>query len=132
MILHDWSSADSILILRNHIRALKANPRARLVIMDTVLPDQAGSIGVVEEGLLRVRDLTMIQTFNSRERELGEFVELFKQARDEDGCLVLKRVTKPPGSLMSVMEVAYQTYGSEDTITGAINGHAALGEPSVE
>ncbi|KAL9044433.1 MAG: hypothetical protein Q9214_002428 [Letrouitia sp. 1 TL-2023] len=132
MILHDWPFAESILILKNHIGALKANPKARLVIMDTVLPDQAGSIGVVEEALLRVRDLAMIQTFNSKERELGEFVELFMQARDEDGCLVLERVTKPPGSLMSVMEVRYRTYKGEETMTGATKNSTAFAEPSTK
>lgn len=109
MILHDWPFLDALKILKNHLDALKANSRSRLVIMDTVLP-LPGSISVVEEALLRVRDLTMIQTFNSKERELGEFEELFKQACDQEGELVLKKITKPPGSVMSVMEVAYQVY----------------------
>ena len=75
--------------------------------MDTVLP-LPGSISIVEEALLRVRDLTMIQAFNSKERELGEFEKLFSKACDQDGSLVLKQIIKPPGSVMSVMEVAYQ------------------------
>ena len=77
--------------------------------MDTVLPPP-GSSGVVEEALLRVRDLTMMQTFNSRERELGEFENLLEQAADEEGRLVLKNLVKPPGSMMSMMEVAYEAY----------------------
>lgn len=107
MILHDWPAADALKILKNQLGALKATPGARLLIMDTVLPNP-GSISTVEEALLRVRDLTMIQTFNSKEREVGEFEELFSQTHDEDGCLVLKTLAKPPGSLMSVMEVIYQ------------------------
>lgn len=66
---------------------------------------------MVEEALLRVRDLTMMQAFNSRERELGEFEDLFKQAADEEGSLVLKKLIKPPGSILSIMEVAYEAYG---------------------
>lgn len=112
MILHDWPSTDAITILKAHLEALKANPHARLIVMDTVLP-LPGSISPVEEALLRVRDLTMIQAFNSKERELGEFLQLFSQARDQDGCLTLRTITKPPGSVMSVMEVFYQPHSRE-------------------
>ena len=115
MILHDWPYPEALKILKNQLEALKVNPRSRLVIMDTVLP-LPGSISIVEEALLRVRDLTMIQAFNSKERELGEFVQLFAQACDQDGSLVLKKITKPPGSVMSVMEVAYQAYEPKKTI----------------
>ena len=69
---------------------------------------------MVEEALLRVRDLTMMQAFNSRERELGEFEELFGQTADEEGRLVLRNLVKPPGSMLSVMEVAYEPYGPGD------------------
>ena len=107
MIIHDWPSHMAITILKNQLDALKANPRARLVIMDTILPIP-GSTSSVEEALLRVRDLTMIQAFNSREREVGEFIDLFSQASDQDGRLILRKTIKPPGSIMSVMEIAYQ------------------------
>jgi 6-hydroxytryprostatin B O-methyltransferase len=107
MILHDWPSHIAINILKNQLDALKANPRARLIIMDTILPTP-GSTSSVEEALLRMRDLTMIQAFNSREREVGEFIDLFSQASDPDGYLILRKTIKPPGSAMSVMEVVYQ------------------------
>ena len=68
-------------------------------------------MSVVEEALLRVRDLTMMQTFNSRERELGEFEELFARAADGEGRLVLKNLVRPAGSMLSVMEVAYEAFG---------------------
>lgn len=85
--------------------------------MDAVLPPP-GSISVVEEALVRVRDLTMMQAFNSRERELGEFEELFEQAGDEGGRLVVKNLVKPLGSMLSVMEVAYESYGLEVDAAG--------------
>lgn len=108
MILHDWPTPASVDILRNLLPALKTHPEtSRIVIMDTVLP-VPGSVGVVEEALLRVRDLTMMQAFNNRERELGEFEDVFAQVRDDEGGLVLKNVKKMPGSVMSVMEVAYE------------------------
>lgn len=114
MILHDWPVSDALQILRNHLKVLKANPHARLVIMNTLLP-LPGCISVVEEALLWARNLTMIQTFSSKERELGEFTELFAQAADEEGLLVLKKIAKRPGSAMSFMEVAYQAYQLEET-----------------
>ena len=89
--------------------------------MDTVLPPP-GSTSVVEEALLRVRDLTMMQAFNSRERELAEFEDLFEQAADDEGRLVLEKMVKPPGSMLSIMEVAYEAYGSgANTRRGAVN-----------
>jgi len=124
MILHDWPHTDALLILKNHLEALKANPNARMVIMDTVLP-LPGSISTVEEALLRVRDLTMIQSFNSKERELGEFTELFSQACDQEGSLVLRNIVKPPGSSMSVMEVGYQPYRREGKVPEVVNGNGA-------
>ena len=126
MILHDWPAAEAQAILKNHLEPLKANSRTRLVIMDTVLPPP-GSTGVVEEALLRVRDLTMIQAFNSKERELQDFVDLFTRVEDGDGCLVLRKMVKPPGSVMSVLEVVYQTYedGHQRSETTLNDGKAA-------
>ena len=130
MILHDWPSSDAITILKGHLEALKANPRARLIVMDTVLP-LPGSISTVEEALLRVRDLTMIQAFNSKERELGEFQELFSQAYDQEGSLTLRSIYKPPGSVMSVMELVYQPYPHEGSASGLVNGVASANASSL-
>jgi 6-hydroxytryprostatin B O-methyltransferase len=58
-----------------------------------------GSTGLAQEALLRVRDLTMIQSFNSKERELAEFVELLDLASSRHARLVLKGVHTPAGSL---------------------------------
>ena len=111
MILHDWPTSDAVNILKQLLPAMKLCPGggARLIIMDTVLPPP-GTMPVIEEALLRVRDLTMMQAFNSRERELVDFEELFTLVCDGDedgGRLVLKNIVKPPGSVASVMEIAY-------------------------
>lgn len=119
MILHDWPSAAAIAILQNQLPALRADPNARLMIVDTVLP-LPGSASPVDEALLRVHDLTMIQTVNSKERELGEFEELFSKANVSAGCLTLKNAVKPPGSAMSVMEVAYEPYRHEGTVSNGV------------
>jgi len=109
MILHDWPAAEAVSILKNHLEVLKANPAARMLIMDTVLP-VPGSISRNEEALLRVRDLAMVQAFNSKERELSEFEDLFTQTKDQDGGLVMKNTFKPTGSVMTIIEVAYERH----------------------
>lgn len=76
MVLHDWRFAQALIILKHLVSAMK--PGARLVIMETVLP-KPGTIAVTQEALLRVRDLTMRQTFNSKEREMEDWEGLFKE-----------------------------------------------------
>lgn len=104
MILHDWPDAEAKKILQNHVEVLRKG--ARLIIMDTVLPTP-GSVPTNEESLLRYRDLTMMQMFNSKERELSDWAALLDGIDAEGGKLVLKAVEKPFGSVMSVMEVTY-------------------------
>jgi hypothetical protein len=90
---------------------------SRLIIMDTVLPTP-GSVPAPEESLLRVRDLTMIQAFNSHEREMDDWKRLFDTVSREEnascpaaqaGRLQLKNVAKPFGSVMSIMELEWVT-----------------------
>lgn len=66
----------------------------------------------MEEAALRVRDLTMAQSFNSGERELSEWVELFESATPK---LKLKEWKKPWGSVMSVMVVVRDEEVKEGT-----------------
>ena len=108
MILHDWPDTEATTILGNHVPALKKTPGSRLLIMDTVLPS-AGTAPVHEEALMRYRDLTMMQMYNSRERELEDWKGLCRQV---DGRLGIKSVVNPFGSVMSVLEVVYD--GSSD------------------
>ena len=69
--------------------------------MDTVLP-RPGSVPATQEASLRVRDLSMMQTFNSKEREMEDWIGLLKAV---DPALRLKNVVQPFGSSMSVLEV---------------------------
>lgn len=100
MILHDWPFDDSVRILRRLVEALKLG--ARILIMDTVLPDP-GVIPVSKERLLRVRDLTMMQVFNSQERHLEDWNEIFTQV---DQRLKVRSLTQPAGSVLSIIELA--------------------------
>jgi 6-hydroxytryprostatin B O-methyltransferase len=99
MILHDWAINDAVRILSQILPALKDG--SRILIMDTVLPDP-GAIPAAKERLLRVRDLTMLQVFNSSERDLEDWKALFGMV---DERLVLRSVVQPPGSVMSVLEL---------------------------
>jgi 6-hydroxytryprostatin B O-methyltransferase len=100
MILHDWASADSVHILKHLAEALK--PGARIIIMDTVLPDP-GSISVSKERLLRVRDLTMMQVFNSQERHLEDWEDIISKV---PRGLRLEQVIQPSGSVLSLIVLA--------------------------
>lgn len=94
--------------------------------MDTVLPDP-GSVGAVDEALMRYRDLTMMQVFNTKERELGEFRQLFDKAssavnanaNDGEGRLVVKKMGRAVGSALTMMEVAW-----EMGLSNGVNGTA--------
>lgn len=71
--------------------------------------------------MLRVRDLTMLQAHNSRERELDDWIQLLAAA---DPRLRLKNVVQPTGSLMSVMEVTYD----DDDINQKGGGTGVVGQ----
>lgn len=100
MILHDWPDDEAVKILR-HIVAAMIKAESRLLIMDTVLPI-LGTVPVSVERVVRVRDLTMMQAFNSKERELEDWKALLAAA---DSRLRLVNVVKPFGSDLSVLEV---------------------------
>ena len=100
MILHDWSDDKAAKILRNIIAATDKTD-SRLLIMDTVLP-MPGSVPVSVERIVRVRDLTMAQAFNSKERDLDDWKSLFAAT---DPRLRLVGLVQPFGSTMSVLEV---------------------------
>jgi 6-hydroxytryprostatin B O-methyltransferase len=124
MIIHDWPFTQAVTILKHLVDALK--PGARLIIMDTVLP-RPGSIPATQEAVLRVRDLTMRQTFNSKERELDDWTALFAAV---DPMLRIVAVVQPPGSVMAVMEVAREARlqtGSKQAAAAADVNHATTG-----
>ncbi|MCJ1381692.1 hypothetical protein MMC17_004803 [Xylographa soralifera] len=100
MILHDWPDVEAAKILRSIVAAMDKT-KSRLLIMDTLLP-MPGSLPVSVERIMRVRDLTMLQAFNSKERDLDDWKDLLAAT---DPRLQLVRVVQPFGSAMSVIEV---------------------------
>ena len=101
MILHDWPDEKAVQILKSIVAAMDRTV-SRLLVMDTVLP-KPGSVPVSVERIVRVRDLTMLQSFNSKERDLDDWKNLLALV---DADLQLVRVVQPFGSAMSVLEVA--------------------------
>lgn len=102
MILHDWAEKEAIQILSNLVPAL--GDGSKILIMDTVLPDP-GTIPATKERMLRVRDLTMRQVFNSQERTMSDWEELVNLA---DSRLKITGANQPNGSNMSLITVELQ------------------------
>jgi 6-hydroxytryprostatin B O-methyltransferase len=99
MIIHDWQPEDATQILRRLVPAMKKE--SRMIIMDTVLP-RPGTVPAVQESLLRAREMTMLQSFNSAERDIDDWKTLLKAA---DPRLNIANVVQPVGSIMAVIEV---------------------------
>ncbi|KAK8058409.1 hypothetical protein PG994_008857 [Apiospora phragmitis] len=99
MILHDWNFENCVKILRALVPSLRAN--SSIVIMDCVLPEP-GSVPRSRERLLRVRDLTMMGTFNSQERTIKDWEAIFQEA---DPRLQITMISQPFGSVMSLIKV---------------------------
>ena len=135
MIIHDWPDKEAAKILEHTVAAMK-KPGARIIIMDTVLP-QSGSLSAVEESRLRVRDLTMMQVFNAKEREADDWELLLKSTG-----LRMRDVKQPAGSVMAIMDVmkakddpseslgingfhtqSNGTYPLDNPTTSSVNGH---------
>ncbi|KAJ5504021.1 hypothetical protein N7463_006895 [Penicillium fimorum] len=100
MILHDWATPDAVRILKQLVVALR--PGSRILIMDSVLP-RPGSMAPTKERLLRVRDMTMLQVFNSCERDLDDWTHMLSLT---DERLQLVDVVQPRGSVMSILIVS--------------------------
>ncbi|PHH68066.1 hypothetical protein CDD80_286 [Ophiocordyceps camponoti-rufipedis] len=80
LILHDWPREEAILILSHLSSSLQTQckPGSRILIMDTVLP-APGAVPLSREAKLRCRDMTMLASFNSGERELEEWEALLAE-----------------------------------------------------
>ncbi|KAF2211539.1 hypothetical protein CERZMDRAFT_43330 [Cercospora zeae-maydis SCOH1-5] len=97
MICHDWPDNEAKVILSQIRAAMK--PGAQIVIMDTILP-QPGTISVLQEQQLRIRDLTMMEVFNAKEREFEDWSSLMQSAG-----LEISHVNQPLNSVMGLLTV---------------------------
>ena len=101
MILHDWPDADAVAILRELVGAMSSG--SRLVIMDSVLP-RPGSIPSAQERMLRARDMTMLEAFNSLERDEEDWRRLLATA---DRGMTLRSIQEPTHSVLSFLDIVY-------------------------
>ena len=99
-ILHDWPDAEAGTILQQLATAL-IKPDARILIMDQVMP-KPGTDALLREATMRATDLTMAQNFNSHEREMENWIQLFESTTPK---LRLQAYKLPAGSAMGIMEV---------------------------
>jgi 2-polyprenyl-6-methoxyphenol hydroxylase-like FAD-dependent oxidoreductase len=115
MIIHDWPDETAITIL-THLRDALKKPRARIVVMDTILP-QPGTVSLLQERQLRVRDLTMMQVFNAKEREYDTWKTLVEKV----GLRIIN-VQQPEGSNMGLLELGLAD-GAIEASHPVTNGH---------
>ncbi|KAM7182880.1 S-adenosyl-L-methionine-dependent methyltransferase [Rhypophila sp. PSN 637] len=98
-IFHNWSDKYSVKILRSLIPALKTG--AKVIINDYVLPSgKSGFRSRFAEKRARGMDLCMAELFNSHERELDDWANLFELA---DSRFEFKGAHQPDGSEMSLI-----------------------------
>ncbi|KAL8830046.1 MAG: hypothetical protein Q9191_001663 [Dirinaria sp. TL-2023a] len=108
-ILHNWSNAYAVRILRALVPALKDG--ARVLVMDQVIPDP--------NAISKSFDLNMWALNNAQERDLHDWEKLFK---DADPGFRIAGVTKPEGSVLSIIEIIWapmpnDEYGVEQSIS---------------
>ncbi|KAI1770065.1 S-adenosyl-L-methionine-dependent methyltransferase [Hypoxylon cercidicola] len=100
-ILHHHSDQDAVRILQAQLCAVRNKPGARIMVMDNIAI-HSGTLSTLEERKARTLDIAMMALFNSLERDLEDWKELFHRA---DPNLKLVNVTKPLGSALTVMEL---------------------------
>ncbi|KAL4816688.1 S-adenosyl-L-methionine-dependent methyltransferase [Aspergillus spinulosporus] len=109
-ILHDHPDSTAIDIVKNLIPAMRQG--ARLIINDGVYPE-VNTLPKGEERIARIMDLEMLTTFNARERPLADWVKL---CADADRRLKLRSVSKPEGSVMSILEFVFDELNEESKL----------------
>lgn len=57
----------------------------------------------------------MLELFNAKERERDDWVELFERA---DSRFVVRSIQKPPGSILSFIEVVWEGFEDVTSETG--------------
>jgi 6-hydroxytryprostatin B O-methyltransferase len=114
--LNNWPYMDAVRILRAILPSMEGDHK-RLLINNVVVPLPFSSCptqqtqtgrnpvygeGMRDEAIARVRDLAMLQLMNGAERDLRQWRSLLREA---DPRLEIVQVTKPEGSLLSLLEV---------------------------
>ncbi|KAI9727461.1 MAG: hypothetical protein M1828_006403 [Chrysothrix sp. TS-e1954] len=101
-VLHNWSDEDSVQILRALIPALR--PGAKIIVNDTIVPPP-GVLPPMQERAIRSMDMIMMSVFNSRERETGDWEQLFKSADSRFGDV---KCWMPENSQLGLIEATWK------------------------
>ena len=110
-ILHDWSDAYAVKILRALIPALK--PGARLCIFEVILPEP-GTLSPYQARESRTIDLAMLQLHNAKERDVDDWDQLLRKA---DVRFHIIKIRQPSGSRLSAIEVGWLSHSVETGLT---------------
>ncbi|KAF2464342.1 putative O-methyltransferase [Lindgomyces ingoldianus] len=100
-ILHDWPDKYCVEVLRHLTAAMKKG--AKVVVQDHLLPEP-GTLPLLQEMQIRSMDAIMLSLFNSREREVDDWQNLFNQADGRFGGFRATRVKENPSTGIIVAE----------------------------
>ena len=103
-ILHNHSDAECHRILRALIPSLNSNPKAKIVVMDGILPPM-NLLPNTAERVIRSMDVTMMELGNGRERGEDAWRQLFVGA---DQRFVVENIAMPEGSRLGAVVVGWR------------------------
>ncbi|KAF7911084.1 uncharacterized protein EAF01_002592 [Botrytis porri] len=104
-IFHNWPEAHCIKILRALIPQLK--PGARVICYDHLLPEPR-TIHLLREKAVRDMDMIILPLFNSRERDVDDWANLFQAADPRFGK---PKAWIPEGSNLVIIEATWEGGG---------------------
>ncbi|ROW02484.1 hypothetical protein VMCG_06063 [Cytospora schulzeri] len=100
--LRNWADKYCVMALKAQVPVLK--PGARIIIQDTIMPEP-GAVPLWKEKNARSADLSLMATFNARERTAADWKTLVEGA---DPGFVLKSVVEPEGSALGILEFVWE------------------------
>ncbi|KAE8152737.1 S-adenosyl-L-methionine-dependent methyltransferase [Aspergillus avenaceus] len=102
-VLLNWPKKYCVKFLKNLIPAM--NPGTKVIINEGVLPEK-GELSQWDDRIVRSLDLCMMGMFNSNERTVEEWKEIFAEA---DSRFKLVNVSRPnSASLLWVLEIVWE------------------------
>ncbi|KAK7182251.1 hypothetical protein DPSP01_006969 [Paraphaeosphaeria sporulosa] len=101
-ILHDWSDAYSIRILRALIPALRKG--ARIVLHEYIVPEPGKTL-TLQDRTLRIFDTAVRALTNGKEREANDWKALFAEA---DSRFQILSIEKPPVSSLGIIVAQWE------------------------
>ncbi|EWZ80437.1 hypothetical protein FOWG_15530 [Fusarium oxysporum f. sp. lycopersici MN25] len=105
MVLHDWPDKYAANILRHLVPHLESG--SRILLVEAVAPPDTAALPFATlSHMLNTTDMHMLQFFNSQERNLQDWTNLFAKV---DERLTLTYVSEVPGSVHQFLEVGLRT-----------------------